>query len=79
VARLTLAYELLLRKRQARQMELGVRVWQLSRRDALGDAGADDGVTERLRQIERVEDAIRANRDRYRAVRDAGSGRGSGD
>jgi hypothetical protein len=73
VARLTLAYELLLRKRQARQMELGVRVWQLSRRDELGDAAADAGVTERLRQIERVEDAIRANRDRYRAVR-----RGSG-
>lgn len=72
LARLAVEHEVLLRKRETRFAELGVRVWQLGRRDALGDAAGDAGVRERLRQVEQVEAAIRANRDRRDDLRGPG-------
>lgn len=72
LARLAVEHQVLLSKREARWLELGVRVWQLGRKDALGDAAGDAGVRERLKQVEQVEAALRANRDRWDDLRGPG-------
>jgi hypothetical protein len=70
--RLALEYQVLLKKREERWQEVGVRVCQLGRKDALGSASDDAGVRERLKQVEQVESAIRANRDRWDDLRGPG-------
>lgn len=68
-ARLTAEREVLRCKREARLMEVGVRIRQLEARGALGAAADDAGVRARLAQVARVEARIAEVRTRLEALR----------
>lgn len=56
--RLAIRYEVLLRKREARLSEVGVRIRQLEEKGAAATAGSDAGVRARLAQVAQVDAEI---------------------
>jgi len=68
LARLTVRVEVLLRKREARLSEVGVRIRQLEARGALGAVGDDAGVRARLAQVAQVDAEIAKVRARREAL-----------
>lgn len=68
LSRLEVEHYVLLRKREIRQKEVGVRLWLLQEQGRLDEAGADAGVVQILRQVEQVDEAIRENRYRREAL-----------